>query len=271
MKKKKAYKNDIVNGMNRTDGQLRAELNFRDLGGIPAEDGRHVKEGLIYRGGALYLYTEAELEYLRSLKIRTILDFRAPYIWKKKRDPDIGAVYARCDGKAANIGDQIDFSARGFGQTGADAEAQLAKLTAYYSEMPFGYNALHVLMRELKEGHAPLLFHCAKGKDRTGIAAMVVLGALGVNDEEILKDYRYSNTARSEVIENRLKEGRQNHPEDAGYMKLMYLREGVDPVIGQKVLETIRERCGDWPGYMEQEYGWSRGDLEQFRIRYLES
>ena len=42
----------------------------------------------------------------------------------------------------------------------------------------------------------PLLFHCAAGKDRTGVAAALLLGLLGVPDETILDDYELT-TAHS--------------------------------------------------------------------------
>ena len=38
------------------------------------------------------------------------------------------------------------------------------------------------------ENH-PVVFHCAAGKDRTGLVAALVLGVLGVDDETIVADY----------------------------------------------------------------------------------
>ena len=38
-------------------------------------------------------------------------------------------------------------------------------------------------------GALPAVFHCAAGKDRTGLLAMLVLGALGVSDSDIVDDY----------------------------------------------------------------------------------
>lgn len=35
----------------------------------------------------------------------------------------------------------------------------------------------------------PLVFHCAGGRDRTGIAAALLLSSLGVDDETIARDY----------------------------------------------------------------------------------
>src|SRR5262249_48896723 len=47
----------------------------------------------------------------------------------------------------------------------------------------------------------PAVFHCAAGKDRTGIVACVVLGLLGVSDDEIVADYALSGPAMARMIE----------------------------------------------------------------------
>ena len=41
----------------------------------------------------------------------------------------------------------------------------------------------------------PVLFHCAAGKDRTGVVAALVLAVLGVHDEQIVADYVLSDAA----------------------------------------------------------------------------
>ena len=43
------------------------------------------------------------------------------------------------------------------------------------------------MMKEVEEGKLPIYFHCMTGKDRTGVAAIILLLALGVKKEEILK------------------------------------------------------------------------------------
>lgn len=256
--------------MENKASRMRQELNFRDLGGIQVKDGRVIKKEKLLRSGGLHLFNRDEVEVLRSYHVRTVIDFRAPYNWTKKKDPEIGAVYAAYDGKTANIGESIDFSAEGFGQTGEAAQEQLRQLHYYYTHMPYGYNAFHVMMQELQADHTPFLFHCAKGKDRTGIAAMIILGALGADDETILQDFLLSNVYRKKAISERVKEGRSTHPEDSGYMELMFLREGVSEAIGQEILDLLHERCGTWENYMKMEYGWDEAALHQFRNCYLE-
>jgi len=43
----------------------------------------------------------------------------------------------------------------------------------------------------------PMVFHCTAGKDRTGLMAMLLLGALGVPDEDIVRDYELTTHYRS--------------------------------------------------------------------------
>jgi protein-tyrosine phosphatase len=112
--------------------------------------------------------------------------------------------------------------------------------------------------------------HCTKGKDRTGLACILILLALGADEETTLQDYLRSNEYREAEIQNRLSEGRTIAPEDEGYMTLMYLREGVREQLGRDILAAIRERSGTIERYMSEEYGWDDTDLNAYRNHYLE-
>ena len=57
------------------------------------------------------------------------------------------------------------------------------------------------LMSLIVENKTPIIFHCRGGKDRTGIAAMFILLALGVSKKQIFEDYlltNINNVARNE-------------------------------------------------------------------------
>ena len=250
--------------------RIRPVLNFRELGGIPVRDGRTVKHGVLLRSGGLHLFTPEETEVLKEYGIAKILDLRGWYSWKKKPDPKGIAPHVPYDGKTSSGGDAIDFSANGFSLTGERANAKLAQLLEYYCRMPFGYQAFHAMRDVLEQGSAPFLFHCTKGKDRTGIAAMVILYLLGAEEEDILKDYLLSNDYRAEVIAERMEEARNTHPEDEGYLHLMFQREGVEEAVGRAVLAGIRSRCGSPEAYAQSEYGWDRAKLEAVRSMWLE-
>jgi protein-tyrosine phosphatase len=59
-----------------------------------------------------------------------------------------------------------------------------------YRQLPLIFRAAYAaLFQQIMAGELPLLFHCAVGKDRTGVAAALVLSALGVEREQIVEDY----------------------------------------------------------------------------------
>ncbi len=66
---------------------------------------------------------------------------------------------------------------------------------AMYKQMLFGNKAYKELFRALEAGETPILFHCSGGKDRTGVAAMLLLKALGASDETIVADFVQTNGA----------------------------------------------------------------------------
>ena len=244
--------------------------NFRDLGGIPVKDGRSVRHGLFFRSGEIHVLPAEGVAELRSLNIRSVLDFRDAGSQRRKADPDIGARLIPYDKRTARFGEHIDFSPVGFGKTGKAAEAQLESLYRYYVNMPYGYQALHAMFDAVKNDEVPILIHCSKGKDRTGVASMVLLLALGAEDDVILRDYMYSNISRKTQLDERIREGRSIHPEDEGYLTLMYLREGVKEEIGRMILDNIHATSGTAEQYMYEEYGWTEAELNAVRDRYLE-
>jgi len=57
--------------------RLRGLPNFRDFGGYPTQDGRRVREGVLYRSQAFAGATEGDLEHLARLDIRLVCDLRS--------------------------------------------------------------------------------------------------------------------------------------------------------------------------------------------------
>ena len=86
--------------------------NFRELGGYPADEGKHVRWGQIYRGIPTGLLTsDADRKLLDSLGLRLILDLRSEQEAEKMPDyvPD-GARMVRICGLCLDDGKEVDFS-----------------------------------------------------------------------------------------------------------------------------------------------------------------
>ncbi|MDD6439471.1 MAG: tyrosine-protein phosphatase, partial [Lachnospiraceae bacterium] len=195
----------VRSDLQHTPGQnyfpIRDEINFRDLGGYRSSDGRMIRQGCFYRSGGLYKMNDSELAFLKSLQIRTLLDLRTKAEAAKKPDPVLpGVTVLQHSGVVSAGGEEIDFSPAGMKLLGEAGLTQIENMHQYYRMMPFHNEALHILMKEVICGNVPVLFHCATGKDRTGVAAMILLLLLGVPEQTVLQDYLLSNFYRRDVI-----------------------------------------------------------------------
>jgi Protein tyrosine/serine phosphatase len=253
------------------DPRFHKELNFRDLGGYPSRDGRTIRHGIFYRSGGLCFMNEEELATFKHLGIRCVIDFRTQYENERHPDPDLpGIDVYRCSGVVSKGGEGIDFSPKGMNQIGEAGERQLEVLTTYYKEMPFHNEAFQTMVKQIVAGNVPICIHCATGKDRTGVGAMIILFLLGVEEETVLQDYLLSCTYRQDVIERVLREKAAQIEAHPVLKELLWMKEGVTEKIGRTILQTIKERYGSDENYLIQEFGLTAQDLQDLRDTYLE-
>ena len=183
----------------RADGDERhvpldACFNFRDLGGYGTRDGRHVRRGCLYRSAELCSLTDADHETMVSLGIKVVFDLRG--------EPERAARPSRLPA-SMELHQRTSPSART--QLGPTLEEQIAAGTiperdddhlagVYIRQLDDGLapELRRILELALDSPARPMLVHCAAGKDRTGLAAAVILGVLGVPDEAIAADYNLS-------------------------------------------------------------------------------
>lgn len=102
------------------------------------------------------------------------------------------------------------------------------------------YMAYKRLFAHLAAGEVPIVFHCTAGKDRTGVAAMLILPSLGVSEEDALYDYLLTN---------------------------VYLAQRIWELVA-KGLGV--ERYGTYEAYFAAEYGLDAQGLAALRDRYTE-
>jgi protein-tyrosine phosphatase len=166
-------------------------LNFRDLGGYATPQGRRVRWGLLYRSDALHHLTERDVRRVRDeLEVRMVIDLRSG-----------GEVALEGVGSlpVPPIGHHhVPLMEATAGEP--------AHLTEDLGELYFGIlrkARLRVgqIVKLLAESSHPAVFHCAAGKDRTGMIAAVVLGLLGVREEQIVDDYAFTRRYLERITE----------------------------------------------------------------------
>ena len=246
--------------------------NFRELGGYPADEGKTVRWGQIWRGVPTARLTgEADRAKLDALGLRLILDLRSTQEAKQEPDyvPD-GARLVQICGLCTKDGQEIAFAPGDIERMTAETPEGESPLRRMYCSMLFGNKAFRELFRALEAGETPVLFHCSAGKDRTGVAAMLILLALGTSDETICADYAQTNVCRKPEIDALLAQHAQEIAQDPGKEQFYRSMAGVDPATAPYVLHTIRERCGSAENYLEQEYGLTPARLMRLRRMYLE-
>jgi protein-tyrosine phosphatase len=179
---------------------LESQPNFRDMGGFPAADGKRIKSGLLFRSGDLHSWSDEDIKKLEQLKIATIIDFRSDRERENRPDNAVSSVKSIMN---LVIPDHSrDQTAEYLAAN--NAEGLTTVLVEVYRSM------VNDSQKEYKEffniltntRHLPILFHCAAGKDRTGLASLFLLSALGVDMEHILEDYYSTNIYNGEYSNN---------------------------------------------------------------------
>jgi len=171
-------------------------FNFRDLGGARTVDGTQVRRGLVYRCGALDGLTCAGWDAVADLGVRTVFDLRAAH---ERIGQATGAVRVGVDvvqipmwengEPGTTLSDRV-FSATGRTPEQSVAAYATAKVAAYVAMVTAYAPGFGALIEGLSApGTLPAVMHCAAGKDRTGLAAAIVLRMLGVCEAGVLADY----------------------------------------------------------------------------------
>lgn len=177
--------------------------NTRDLGGLETKDGRHVRRGLLLRSGALCFASDTDLtRLLQDYQLRSIVDLRGEDELAELPDP-----VERLPGVAYLHADVLKDAIEGISQD-SETRARVEALRdddvdpPRFMEMVYprillgesglaGYRAF--LQRVLATTEGAVLWHCHVGRDRCGMASMLVEHILGVPMDCVEDDYLATN------------------------------------------------------------------------------
>lgn len=260
--------------------------NFRDFGGYIGAGGKRVKWGQFYRSNHLYgLQLNAE-DYLKSLHIQTIIDYRSEAEIKSSPNQFIGekqTYHLNASAQTAELAAQ--FAAEPSNEDRALIESVMRdipkELVNGRGEQVFeqyrnfvlsekSKNSFRQMLRVLLDkNNCPSVQHCRGGKDRTGHGVLLVQVMLGVSEADIIHDYMLTHANRLQRNEVKMAAYRQitNDEDVLGYLlSLIDTRESF--VV--EILKTMKQVSGSAENYIKQELGFTDQDFKTMQDNYLE-
>ena len=241
--------------------------NYRDLGGLPVTGGGATRFGRVYRADRLCTLSDADLQRLEAAGIRHVFDLRSEA--EASEFPDripAGASYLRLPMtsdetfRTRTIYERIvEHEIKSYGEP---------EMVAGYVRIMKNFGPSFVrIARQVGVGD-PVVIHCTAGKDRTGVASMLLLDLAGVAAEHVAADYALSAERRPSL--------QRDHTE-AKSLQPMLEDLGLDPAEFAPLWEArpavilatrqeLHDRWGGAAGYLSAA-GASDTDIDAVRAQ----
>ncbi|MCF8544020.1 MAG: tyrosine-protein phosphatase [Ilumatobacteraceae bacterium] len=242
---------------------LEAVHNFRDLGGYPAAGGRTTKWRTLFRSDGLYRLRGAnDMSRVMQLGLKSVIDLRTE---REQREQGIFPIddievnfhhlsivdVTWSDTETPEFDDEVEFLVWGYRDMLEIGSSRFA-------------DAMHVLAQTES---LPAVFHCAAGKDRTGVLAALLLSSLGVEDAHICADYGLTQDAMQRTIAW----SKVHRPELAErYATIPKAFLAADPRAMQIILAELAQQHGSVRNYV-REIGVADATVEVLGNLLLES
>lgn len=255
---------------------LKGVLNSRELGGYRMKDGRTIKRGKLLRTAQLKNATSADIKKLsKKYHLDTIIDLRVPAERLKAPDPKIDGV-KHTSLSPLGIGiPTFDLGSSSHIKALADA-METGIVNTYQTNMyhmlvteDSAIKAYRQMFVELMNANGKtVLWHCVDGKDRTGIAAALILSALGADRDTIMADYLVSNKFNAKLVRDKYKKVL-----DATHSRRIARDISMDPSVRREWMEhalnTIDKEYGSMYSFLVNQLGMTPDKQKKLRDLYL--
>jgi protein-tyrosine phosphatase len=221
--------------------------NVRDLGGLPLTAGGTTRSGVLLRGDTLQELTEDDVALLRRIGLRTVIDLRTV----TEAEMEGRGLLAEEPIAYANlpfIPDETFASNQDRARQIVVADRRERDRVAHYLNYLHhaGDRVVEAVRIMASPDGLPALFHCAAGKDRTGVLAALVLDTVGVEREAVIADFALTNE-RLDRIGSRLR----RMPTYANYTGSLTQDDmAADPQTIADVMASLDSEYGGAAGWL---------------------
>jgi protein tyrosine/serine phosphatase len=233
-------------------------LNVRDLGGVALADGGETRYGALVRADNIRRLTDDGWRSLAAHGVTRIVDLRWPEELDEDppRDVDIDVVHVSLLGVldpefSDDIRDYMAVDDPG----GYWAIAYTRILRAYAP------NFARALAPIADESDGAVVFHCAGGKDRTGLVAALLLRLAGAPIEEIARDYSLSQERLAGAPDDWVEAA----PDEDERARRLFMQNTPAEAM-QRALEQLEREHGSVEGYLAHA-GLDEARIERLRER----
>lgn len=255
---------------------IQSIINFRDIGGYTTVDGRSTKWRKVFRSGDMSRFAAKDQPTVNALGINTVVDLRSdeerlrgPSRWYDEASrPE--TVLLPIGGSAADWSSSLSRQL----QTGGFSRAELnATFIEMYATVPLEnteeYRALFTEL--LGNADEAMLVHCTGGKDRTGIAAALILAAVDVPRVTIMQDFLLTNEAidvprAAKMLAMIFSRDADNQIDSVAIEPMLV----VDPVYLETAFAAIEAEYGSLDNYFRVALGLTAGRRAELRAVLLD-
>lgn len=219
-------------------------INFRDLGGYRARNGCTVAWRRLFRSGEFRNMTRNDLDRLTGeIGVTSVIDLRSNIEVERQGIGLLAGAGIRYH--------NISFITGGNREEDKRLFKMFTNMGQFYLHLvrhsEFGGRVVKTLEVIAEPENHPLVFHCAIGKDRTGMLAAVLLSLLGVAEKDIIEDYTLSEPYMDELLA-RLKNNPQKSDPPLDIPDYFWK---ASPESMKLFLSTLRKQYGSIEGYLK--------------------
>lgn len=222
--------------------------NFRDLGGYAARDGCTVRQGRLFRSDALHHLTGEDVTRIREeLGLRLVIDVRSEHEVRSTPPSPLVEPPVRYHNVPFFSSEGPRMSAADRGRRRSSGRARRHLGDRYFELLAGGGKQVARMLELIAAADEPAVFHCAAGKDRTGMLSAVILGLLGVSERDIIEDYALTSRNIERIVDRLFETPSYQSTLDTLPPETLH----ANPQSMESLLALVREEWGSMLGYAE--------------------